>query len=93
MLHHVSLDPADPSAWRVLLDLLADGDVVVLLDLAIRDADAVVRIIDATPVAARWCVPAIECAAGTALPAPLVQIADEEWWLLIAAGEGPIEWN
>jgi hypothetical protein len=93
VLHHVSLDPADPTAWKVLLDALADGDVVVLLDQAIRAADAVARIIDAAAVAARWCVPAIECAPGTALPAPLVQIADEEWWLLIAAGEGPIEWN
>lgn len=93
MLHHVSLAPADPSAWKVLLHALAEGDVVVLLDQAICDADAVVRIIDAAPVAVRWCVPAIECEQGAALPAPLALIADEEWWLLIAAGEGPIEWN
>ncbi len=93
VLHHVSLDPADPSAWNLLLDALVDGDVVVLLDQTVRDADAVARIIDTAPVAVRWCVPAIECAPGTALPRALAVIADEEWWLLIAAGEGPIEWN
>ncbi len=93
VLHHVSLDPAGPSAWNLLLDALVDGDIVVLLDQAVRDADAVARIIDAASATVRWCVPAIECAPGTALPAPLTLIADEDWWLLIATGEGPIEWN
>ncbi len=93
VLHHVSLEPADRAAWAVLLDTLADGDMVVLLDQAIRDADIVARIIGASSVAARWYVPAVEWPSGAGLPAPLALIADAAWWALVAAGERLVEWN
>ena len=92
-LHHVSLAPADHAAWAVLLEALADTDVVVLLDQAIRDADAVARIIAASPSAARWCVPVVECPPGVTLPAPLERLADGDWWALIASRQSLIEWN
>lgn len=92
-LHHVSLAPADHAAWALLLDSLADDDVVVLLDQAIRESDAVAGIIAGASVAVRWCVPAVECPPGARLPAPLVLIADADWWALVAARERLVEWN
>lgn len=93
VLHHVSLAPADRAAWAVFLETLADGDVVVLLDQAIRDADIAAGIINSSSVAARWCVPAVEWPSGAVLPAPLALIPDTAWWALVAARERLVEWN
>ena len=76
VLHHVSLAPTDAGAWALLKAALADGDTVVLLDGGARDAAAAARIIADIAANVRWCVPAIECPGGAALPPPLVQIAD-----------------
>lgn len=93
VLHHVSLAPGDLSGWALLLDTLGDGDIVVLLDQATCDSDAVARIAASARVAVRWCVPAVECPPDAALPAPLAVIADTEWWALVVAGERLLEWN
>jgi len=93
VLHHVAMPPARTDAWARLRATLAPGDVVVLLDQAARQAaESACLAQGCTEAGLRWCIPAVEQIAAP-LPAPLVVIADEDWWQLIASHARVIEWS
>lgn len=92
VLHHVSMSADDQSAWALFLDTLGDGDTVVLLDQAARSLQlAGARIRGRSEV--RWLLPSAERGADGPPPAGIDEVADSDWWLLIAAHPALLEWS
>lgn len=98
-LHHVAIAAEDAAAWEVLLDAVADGDVVVLLDRAAAQARETNSAIGLPALLARqpgvrWVLPIPELAGGDAdLPAAVEVIDEAQWLAMIVAYPVLLEWS
>lgn len=98
-LHHVSIAPEDAGTWAVMLDSLADGDTVVLLDraaLALQQDACTIdwpRLLECRR-GVRWLLPALELLDGNpALPAGVEPVDAAQWLDLIAGHAALLDWS
>lgn len=98
-MHHVSIAPEDAGTWTAMLDAVADGDIVVLLDQAARALQQDPGAIDWPRLrergrGVRWLLPALELLEPSpALPAGIEVVDSAQWLDLIAGHAALLDWS
>ena len=93
VLHHVSMHPQHQDGWDQLLLCVCEGDVVILLDHAVRHLPAVASLLASVAPRISCRVPEVEMAADRELPLGIECIADGDWWQMIAECPNLLEWT